>query len=284
MDCYNAVDVPADISAPFTDYARWRLRSSDSGRHTWHHLSDAELASWPQTELDKYWLGIPTGIPALPTPKTPLEAARNGYSFYKHLQAEDGHWPGEYGGPMFLMGGLVIGSYVTGMPFKHEERLEMIRYLLNRAHPEDGGWGLHIEGHSTVFGTSLNYVALRILGVPAEHPAMVKARGTLHKLGGATGAPAWGKFWLSILGVYEWEGNNCTLPELWLFPDWVPFHPHKWWIHVRTVHVPMTYLHGVRFTHPLNDLTRALRQVSTLSPRQRRGLIYTCTGTLYPTI
>jgi len=41
----------------------------------------------------------------------------------------------------------------------------------------------HIEGHSTVFGTGLNYTALRILGVSAEHPVMIKARGTLHKLG-----------------------------------------------------------------------------------------------------
>lgn len=41
----------------------------------------------------------------------------------------------------------------------------------------------HIEGHSTVFGTGLNYTALRILGVSAEHPIMVKARTTLHKLG-----------------------------------------------------------------------------------------------------
>jgi lanosterol synthase len=41
----------------------------------------------------------------------------------------------------------------------------------------------HIEGHSTVFGTGLNYTALRILGVSPEHPVMIKARGTLHKLG-----------------------------------------------------------------------------------------------------
>lgn len=41
----------------------------------------------------------------------------------------------------------------------------------------------HIEGHSTVFGTGLNYTALRILGVSAEHPVMIKARGTLHALG-----------------------------------------------------------------------------------------------------
>ena len=41
----------------------------------------------------------------------------------------------------------------------------------------------HIEGHSTVMGTALNYVALRLLGVPAEHPVIIRARATLHKLG-----------------------------------------------------------------------------------------------------
>ncbi len=42
----------------------------------------------------------------------------------------------------------------------------------------------HIEGHSTVLGTALNYVSLRLLGVPAEHPVIVRARAILHKLGG----------------------------------------------------------------------------------------------------
>lgn len=56
---------------------------------------------------------------------------------------------------------------------------------------------------------------MRILGVGADHPALVKARGCLHKLGGATGIPAWGKFWLSILNVYDWDGNHPVPPELW---------------------------------------------------------------------
>ena len=84
----------------------------------------------------------------MPKAETPLDAARNGYTFYKHLQAHDGHWPGEYGGPMFLLPGLVIGSYATGMPFRPEEKREMIRYLLNHAHPEDGGWGMSVSGPS----------------------------------------------------------------------------------------------------------------------------------------
>ena len=41
----------------------------------------------------------------------------------------------------------------------------------------------HIEGPSAAFGTSLNYCAIRILGIGADHPVAVKARGCLHKLG-----------------------------------------------------------------------------------------------------
>lgn len=48
----------------------------------------------------------------------------------------------------------------------------------------------HIEAKSSVFGTGLNYVVLRLLGVDAEAPMMVRARATLHKLGGCTGIPS----------------------------------------------------------------------------------------------
>lgn len=138
----------------------------------------------------------------MPPAKDAISAARNGFEFYKNIQASTGHWPGEYGGPLFLMGGLVIGSYVTGMDFEEAEKLEMIRYLMNVAN-DDGGWGMfvqsflsavkvskpciffdsHTEGVSTVFGTSMNYVAIRLLGMEADHPVAVKARGCLHALG-----------------------------------------------------------------------------------------------------
>jgi hypothetical protein len=81
------------------------------------------------------------GNPELPRATHPLEAAANGYAFYRTLQSSDGHFSGEYGGPLFLIPGLVIGLYVTGRTLREEQRVEMIRYLMRRRKKE-GGWGL----------------------------------------------------------------------------------------------------------------------------------------------
>lgn len=116
---------------------------------------------------------------------------------------------------MFLLPGLIITWYVTNTPIPDEYAIEIKRYLFARQHPEDGGWGLHIEGESSVFGTVMNYTAMRILGADADHPKMVKARSKLHSLGGALNGPHWAKFWLSVLGVMKWEAVNPVPPELW---------------------------------------------------------------------
>lgn len=62
---------------------------------------------------------------------------------------------------MFLIPGLVITMYITNAPYKPRQKEELIRYIKNKSNGIDGGWGIHTEGHSTVFGTALNYVALR---------------------------------------------------------------------------------------------------------------------------
>lgn len=63
---------------------------------------------------------------------------------------------------------------------------------------EDGGWGIHIEGHSSVFGSVLSYVTLRLLGEDVENEAVVRGRKWILDHGGAVGIPSWGKFWLTV--------------------------------------------------------------------------------------
>ncbi|KAI5813548.1 terpenoid cyclases/protein prenyltransferase alpha-alpha toroid [Pyronema omphalodes] len=243
-----------------TDYTRWRLKS-ERGRQTWHYLeTDEQLAAWPQTVYDKYHLGLDTGLPTLPEATSNLEAARNGLRFFSKLQLPDGQWACEYGGPMFLLPGIIIAHYVTDTPIPEAWKIEITNYLIARAHPEDGGWGLHIEGESSVFGTALNYVVLRILGMDPDHPVAQKARNRLHELGGALGSPHWGKFWLALINCYGWEGMNPVPPEMWCLPNWLPFHPWRWWIHCRQVYLAMSYMYSLRRSHPVNDLIRSLRE------------------------
>ncbi len=58
---------------------------------------------------------------------------------------------------MFLMPGMIITLYTTGAlhtVLSPAHVHEMIRYLTNHQN-EDGGYGLHIEGSSNMFGTVL---------------------------------------------------------------------------------------------------------------------------------
>mmetsp|Transcript_26797 Transcript_26797/g.43107 ORF Transcript_26797/g.43107 Transcript_26797/m.43107 type:complete len:843 (+) Transcript_26797:175-2703(+) len=176
--------------------------------------------------------------------------AIRGSSFYSRLQSEDGFWPGDYGGPMFLLPGMVIACYVTNVELGTGRKSAMLRYIMNHQREEDGGWGTHIEGQSTVFGSSLNYAAARLLGLKRDDPRAVRGREFIKSEGGAIAAPQWAKFWLAVLGAYDWDGVNPTPPELWLLPYWFPFHPGRMWCHCRMVYLPMSALFGSRWVYP----------------------------------
>ncbi|CAN1748561.1 Cycloartenol synthase [Linum perenne] len=190
--------------------------------------------------------------------------------FYSTLQHDTGFWPGDYGGPLFLLPGLVISLYVTGSlhtVLTQHHLLEMRRYLYNHQN-EDGGWGLHIEGSSIMFCTALVYVTLRLLGEEMDggDGSMEKARIWIHAHGGATCIPSWGKLWLSVLGAYEWSGVNPLPPELWLFPYSLPIHPGRMWCHSRMVYLPMSYLYGKKFVGKVNSLIFSLRRELYVTP------------------
>ncbi|KAK4588771.1 hypothetical protein RGQ29_019684 [Quercus rubra] len=199
------------------------------------------------------------------TDEKATNALRRAVHYFAALQSSDGHWPAENAGPMFFVPPFVICCYITGhlnTMFPAEYRKEILRYVYNHQN-EDGGWGLHLEGHSIMFGTVLNYICLRILGEGpdgGQDNACARARKWILDRGGVTHIPSWGKNWLSILGVFEWTGCNPMPPEFWLLPSFLPIHPAKMWVYCRLVYMPFSYIYGKRFVGPITPLILQLRE------------------------
>ncbi len=82
----------------------------------------------------------------------------------------------------------------------------------------------------------------------------------------AVKCPSWAKFWLAVLGVYDYRGCNSVPPEMWLLPAWFPFHPARLWCHCRMVYLPMCYLYGRRFSGDATPLVLALRKELYVTP------------------
>ncbi|KAL6333190.1 hypothetical protein AAG906_028373 [Vitis piasezkii] len=195
-------------------------------------------------------------------------AVRKSVRLNRAIQAKDGHWPAENAGPLFFTPPLIMVLYFTGtlnIALTPEHKVELLRYITNHQN-EDGGWGFHIEGHSTMLGTTLNYISMRILGVGPDDKAVAAGRKWILDRGGATYSPSWGKCYLSVFGLYEWSGCNPLPPEFWLFPSFLPMHPDKMWCYCRTIYMPMSYLYGTRFQAPITDLVLQLREEMHTEP------------------
>ena len=175
------------------------------------------------------------------------------------LQGDDGAWPGDYGGPMFLLPMHLALCHAAGeVPVARREGMIAYFSSVQRA---DGSVGLHAEDRrGSMFCTALTYVGLRVLGLPPDDGRVVRMRAWIHEHGTPLGAAAWGKFTLCLLGLYDWRGIHPVLPELWLLPESAPMHPRRFWCHCRQVYLPMAWLYGRRATVPEGPLVRALRE------------------------
>jgi squalene cyclase len=121
----------------------------------------------------------------------------------------------------------IIGHQRTG-PACDRSWCDGVRtYLLRQQNP-DGGWGLHPLSPSTLFITTLCYVALRLLGEAPDGAAAGPALGWIRRHEeGVEAVPSWGKLWLAFLGLYPYEGITPIPPELFLAPRWSPLRPEQ---------------------------------------------------------
>jgi squalene/oxidosqualene cyclase-like protein len=176
-------------------------------------------------------------------------------------QDASGRWEGEVAWNTMLRSQYVLTCRMAGnWPLPDRDCREILRHY-QVTQRIDGSWPLHGEAPGSLFVTVLAYVALRILGLPADDPRPAAARRWLRaQPDSVTAITSWGRMWLAMLGLYEYEGINPVSPETVLLPRWVPVHPDRLYVHTRLIYFGLSYLYARRVRFGLGPLAGELRR------------------------
>ena len=113
------------------------LTGETAGRQVWHRDTDTSDGtdenkkkrftfnpSRNPNSSDQVLRSILTSSSTLEESSIPLASASNtkvavnkAMNYFQKIQCDDGHWAGDYGGPMFLLPGLICVLYVTESHF-----------------------------------------------------------------------------------------------------------------------------------------------------------------------
>ena len=185
-------------------------------------------------------------------------ALRGAATYLLDLQGEDGSWEGEMTWCPMLAAQYVLLHHLVGQPLAPARRRLILRHFADTRLP-DGTWGLHEHSQPYLFVTTLVYVAARLMGVERD-AALIERAGRFVRREGVLAIPTWGKFWLALLGLYDWRGVHAMLPELWRLPRWLPLHPAKWYCHTRHIYMAMAAVYAHRYRAPVTPSIAALRE------------------------
>jgi len=203
-------------------------------------------------------------------------AAERGTSRLIAHQEAAGRWEGEVVWCPVITAQVVLAHAIMGRSIAPQRGHLILRHFARTRRP-DGGWGLHPESHSYLFVTTLVYVAARLLGAPPDGPLLGDAAAWLTRHPEGLGAlPTWGRFWLSLLGLYDRSRITLCPPELFLLPGWMPIAADRLYCHTRSIYLGMAYLSGVGLQADLGAIGAALRHelaAFTLPGPQSRHVI-----------
>jgi squalene-hopene/tetraprenyl-beta-curcumene cyclase len=187
-------------------------------------------------------------------------------------QSPQGYWVGELEGDTILE-----SEYVLLLAFLGRERDPVCeracRYL--RDHQlEDGGWANYPGGPIDLSASVKAYFAQKIIGIPADDPAMVRAREAILAAGGAQACNSFTRFYLALLGQMDYTECPSVPPEIVLIPSSLGFSLAAMSAWTRTIVVPlsiMAALKPVRRLESAQGIAELFRGDLPRTPDRRRG-------------
>jgi squalene-hopene/tetraprenyl-beta-curcumene cyclase len=107
---------------------------------------------------------------------------------------------------------------------------------------EHGGWELAYGDGGELSVSVEAYLALRMLGVAPDEPALVRARTFILARGGITSTRIFTKMHLALIGAYDWAGLPALPPLLMMLPERGPFSIYEFSSWARGSTVPLIAL------------------------------------------
>ena len=152
-------------------------------------------------------------------------AIHKSHDFLLSQQTEEGYWIDELESNATISAELIFFMHLTKtVDLKKQKKI--INYLLHKQR-EDGSWPLYFGGPCDINSTVESYMALKVAGIPADQPEMIRAREAIFKNGGIEGTRVFTKIFLAMFGQISWEVCPAVPVEIILFKNWFPFNIYE---------------------------------------------------------
>ena len=154
-----------------------------------------------------------------------LDAAlRRSQDYLLSVQKPEGYWVGELMVDSTLVSDTLAFHHWNRKVDREWER-KAVNHILAMQLP-DGGWNIYHGGPAEVNATIKAYLALKLAGLPATDPRMLRARAIALNLGGVPRMNTFSKLYLALLGSFPWEYVPTIPCEVLLIGKW--FHVNFW--------------------------------------------------------
>jgi squalene-hopene/tetraprenyl-beta-curcumene cyclase len=156
------------------------------------------------------------------------------------IQAPDGHWVGQLEANTTITSEYLLLCHLIDRIDRERDR-KAITYIRSKQ-LDDGGFSLFEAGPSHLSATIKAYFAMKMAGLPADDPAMARARARVLAMGGPPKADVFTKILLALFGEYDWNGVPTMPVEIMLLPRQFYFNLYEVSYWSRTVIVPLLVL------------------------------------------
>lgn len=177
-------------------------------------------------------------------------AIKASQDFLLSQQYPEGYWWAELESNVSITSEAVLLHKIWGTD--QGRPLHNVEAYLRRQQRDHGGWELFYGDGGELSTTIEAYMALRLLGVSADDPALEKARQLILDRGGIVKSRIFTKMHLALIGCYSWRGIPSVPPWVMLLPDSFPIYEMSSWARGSTV--PLLIVFDKKPVFPVNPM------------------------------